>query len=396
MTKLWQTSTTSLHPAIEHYTVGEDQTLDTQLLGYDIAATKAHAHMLSSIGILADEEYTQIADTLDTLHKEWQEHTFTVGPEHEDGHTAIELYLTQKLGAIGKKVHTGRSRNDQALVMMRLFLKDQLEQSIDALENLANTYKEKSAAVGTQPMPGYTHSQKAMPSTVAMWLSSYGEAFADQVAYVKSALAAIDQNPLGSAAGFGVSLPLDRDMTTKELGFAKTQNNPMYCGLSRGIFELMAVQSLLPTMTFIGKFADDMLRYTSQEFDFFTLPNTMTTGSSIMPHKQNYDVFEIMRALTHEFPSHILSLQAISGSVGSGYHRDLQLTKGTTIKAFSSVVATLDILALCVDELEMNKKQLNASMTQELKTVDKINKLAEKGMPFRDAYLKVKQSLPSH
>ncbi|MCA9341633.1 argininosuccinate lyase [Candidatus Saccharibacteria bacterium] len=390
MTKLWQAGLDSLLPAIEHYTIGDDQTLDTELLGYDITATKAHVSMLQSINILSQDETTQVLDELNNLLKQWQEGSFVVGSEYEDGHTAIELYLTRQLGDIGKKVHTGRSRNDQALVMMRLFLKDYLEQIDDSLANLADIFKEKSSAAGTQAMPGYTHSQKAMPTTVAMWLDSYGQAFEDQLSYVKATLTIIDQNPLGSAAGFGVCLPLDREMTTKQLNFNKTQVNPIYCGLSRGLFEMVSVQSLLPTMTLVGKFTNDILSYTSQEFNYFKLPRNMTTGSSIMPHKQNYDVFEIARAYSHEFPSHLLSLQNISGSVGSGYHRDLQLTKGIVVRALKKVVSTLDILALCVSELQINKQSLDSAMTKELLTVNKIEQLIKKGVPFRDAYHKVK------
>ncbi len=394
--KLWQsTATGALHPVIEHYTVGNDQVLDQALLGYDITATKAHAHMLSAIGVLTVTEYKKLASALDTLLKEWKNGTFAVTSEHEDGHTAIELYLTEKLGPIGKKVHTGRSRNDQALVMMRLYLKDQLGAVETALTEVVTAYDKKIKQVGKQPMPGYTHTQKAMPTTVAMWLGSYHDAFNDLRQYVHHTIQAIDQNPLGSAAGFGVTLPLDRTMTTKELGFKKVQQNPMYCGISRGVFELMAAQALNPLMTFAGKFAEDMLLFTSQEFSLFALPINMTTGSSIMPHKRNYDVFEIMRATAHAFPNYTLQLQAVATGVGSGYHRDLQVTKQVTIDAFISALETLHVLALCVSELKPNTENLDAAMTAELYTVAEINKLVEQGMPFRDAYLKVKQSLPS-
>lgn len=392
--KLWQTATTaSLHPQIEAYTVGDDQQLDQQLLGYDITATKAHAHMLESIGIFSAEEYEKIATVLDTLHKEWQTGKFAVTAEHEDGHTAIELYLTDKLGPIGKKVHTGRSRNDQALVMMRLYLKDQLQQVHTALETAVAAYDEVIAKHKNQPMPGYTHTQKAMPSTVGMWLGSYRDALKDLQEYVTASSKVIDQNPLGSAAGFGVTLALDRRMTTHELGFKKVQKNPMYCGISRGVFELIAVQALTPIMTFAGKFATDMLLFTSQEFNFVSLPVSMTTGSSIMPHKRNYDVFEIMRAMSHGFPAYASQLQSIAAGAGSGYHRDLQLTKGVTLTAFHECLDTLATLALTVAHLDIHKTQLDAAMTDELYTVAEINKLVEHGMPFRDAYAEIKYRL---
>lgn len=392
--KLWQaSSTTELHPLIERYTVGDDRELDQYLLGHDITATKAHAAMLKKIGILTASENKNINQELDSLMKQWQNGAFIVDDQYEDGHTAIELYLIEKLGTIGKKVHTGRSRNDQALVMMRLYLKDMLQVTTKNLQELVDALAGKMQEVGSQPMPGYTHTQKAMPTTVGMWLESYHDAFKDLTDCLRATSNYIDQNPLGSAAGFGVSLPLDRDMTTKELGFAKVQNNPMYCGLSRGVFELAAVQSLNLVMVFAGKFADDMLRYTAQEYDFFSLPPSMTTGSSIMPHKRNYDVFEIMRANAHRFLAYGNTLQTVAGGVGSGYHRDLQLTKGVTMAAFSIAIDTIETLSLCVAHLQVKKDKLNNAMTSELETVAKINKLVEQGIPFRDAYRQVKDTL---
>ena len=392
-TKLWQsTATGTLHPLIEAYTIGDDQTLDQQLLGHDIIATKVHAHMLEHIGVLSSDEYSQLATALDELLHKWQRGDFHLTSEHEDGHTAIELYLTEKLGSIGKKVHTGRSRNDQALVMMRLYTKTQLTAVADQLAKTAAAYQTKISDLGDLEMPGYTHTQKAMPSNVSMWLGSYHDALTDLIALVKHSLAVIDQNPLGSAVGFGVSLKLDRHMTTEELGFAKVQENPMYCGLSRGVFELIAVQALNPIMVIAGKFAEDMLLFTSQEFNYFKLPVTMTTGSSIMPHKRNYDVFEIMRATAHAYPNYALQLQAISAGAGSGYHRDLQLTKKIAMDAFTSALDTLAVLELCVSELEANTERLAEAMTEELYTVAKINQLVEQGVPFRDAYAQVKQS----
>ncbi len=390
--KLWQASTgNELHPIVEKYTVGNDQTLDQELLGFDITATIAHVNMLEKIEIITEEEASSIVQALDSLFKQWQDGSFVISSEHEDGHTAIELYLTEKLGQTGKKVHTGRSRNDQALVMMRLYLKASLNDTLKKLVGLDDSLKIKTQEIGGQEMPGYTHTQKAMPASVGMWLGAYQDAFRDLQSYVTATTQAIDQNPLGSAAGFGVDLPLDRDMTTKELGFQKTQKNPMYCGLSRGIFELMAVQALSPIMAFAGKFAEDMILFTSQEFSLFSLPVTMTTGSSIMPHKRNYDVFEIMRATAHAFPAHSMQLSAISTGTGSGYHRDLQLTKQITMTAFQQAVSTIEVLDLCISELIPNSENLKKAMTEELYTVAAINKLVAANVPFRDAYNQVKK-----
>ncbi len=392
-TPIWSTQEDALHPLIQSYTVGNDTVYDQKLLGYDITATRAHCKMLEAVGLLTEDELDSLGEALDELYAAWEAGTFVIGDEHEDGHTAIEYYLTKKLGQVGKKVHTARSRNDQALVMMRLFLKDKLAEVGELLEATTEAFAAKALAYEELPMPGYTHTQKAMPTTVGVWLGSFADAFADMQQLALATSAVIDQNPLGSAAGFGVSLPIDRAITTSQLGFAKTQQNPMYCGLSRGIFELIAVQALNPIMTFAGKFAEDMLLFTSQEFNFFALPADLTTGSSIMPHKHNYDVFEIVRAKAHSFAHIGLQLQAVAGGVGSGYHRDLQLTKQPTVDAFETVLETLDILTLTVSELLVHGEVLRKAMSGELQTVHQINSLVSQGMAFRDAYHEVKQSL---
>jgi len=392
--KVWQVDDgPGLNLIVEHYTIGEDQILDQELLGYDITATKAHAHMLQKIGVLTKDEYGKLAQALDQLLTDWHNGKFQIDKDLEDGHAAIELYLTEKLGDIGKKVHTGRSRNDQVLVMMRLFLKDKLGQIPAKLSRLIAAYETQIKSVGDQPMPGYTHTQKAMPTTVKMWLEAYRQAFAYTIENIESAANMIDQNPLGSAAGFGVTLPLDREFTTKELGFQKVQDSPMYCGMSRGVFELIALQALNPIMIYAGKFATDMIQFTMQELKFFSLPDSMTTGSSIMPHKRNYDVFEIVRAEAHEFPARLIALQNVVSGVGSGYHRDLQLTKSTTLEAFKTVFDTIEVLTVCIKNLQINVDNLNSAMTDDLYTVAEINKLVEQGVPFRDAYVQVKRSL---
>jgi argininosuccinate lyase len=392
--KLWQTgSSGGLDPKVEAYTVGNDFQDDQILLGYDIQASRAHAKMLRSIDVLNDDELRQLLEALDGLESEWKNGGFTIRPEQEDGHTAIEQYLVEKLGDTGKKIHTGRSRNDQALVMMRLYLKDQLQKTTAQAIALTEAFGQAADQAGDTPMPGYTHMQKAMPATVAMWLGSYADAFADTALGLSAALELADQNPLGSAAGFGVSLPTERELTTKELGFKKVQQNPMYCGLSRGLFELVAVQALNPLMVLAGKFAHDMLLFTTQEFDLVSLPDSFTTGSSIMPHKRNYDVFEVMRGKASIFGSYAAQLQALTSGIGSGFQRDLQLTKHVTLTAFAEAEATLEVLALAVSNLQLNKDKLAAAITPEMHSVAEINKLVGQGMPFRDAYQQVKDKL---
>lgn len=395
MTKqtLWGASEDALHPLIANYTVGNDIVYDQKLLGYDIDATQAHCKMLYSVGLLNKKEYSQLNTALTTIKQEWTVGTFSLNASHEDGHTAIEQYLTNKLGQTGKKVHTARSRNDQVMVMMRLYLKDATQQVRELLGDVTSELTDKALACKGIPMPGYTHTQKAMPTTVSAWLRSYADAFTDMQEYLGSTTTILDQNPLGSAAGFGVNLPIDRAITTNELGFAKTQENPMYCGLSRGLFELIAVQALNPIMILAGKFATDMILFTTQEFDFFALPPNLTTGSSIMPHKHNYDVFEIVRAKAHSFQSYSVQLQSVITGVGSGYHRDLQLTKQPTVDAFDTALQTLDVLCLTASELLIKRTSLRKAMTGELQTVEQINALVSKGVAFRDAYRQVKETL---
>lgn len=394
--KLWQTNpSVILNPVIEKYTVGSDYHYDQQLVGYDIAASKAHALMLGSIGILEPDELHQLVEALDSLYISWQNGEFIINQEQEDGHTAIEQYLIAKVGDIGKKIHTGRSRNDQAMVMMRLYLKDQLQKVTKLVTLTESAFVKMAKKSGSAPMPGYTHLQKAMPTTVALWLRSYADGYNDMQGLLKSTLSLIDQNPLGSAAGFGVSIPIDRSLTTKTLGFKKTQDNPMYCGLSRGFFELIAVQTLSPLMVLAGKFAHDMLIFTTEEFGFFSLPHSFTSGSSIMPHKHNYDLFEIMRGQSNTFSNYTHQLQAICSGIGSGYQRDLQFTKSVTIDAFVVASDTLEVLALAVPELRLNEDKLSAAITQDMHSVSEINKLVDQGMPFRDAYHEVKKNMKS-
>lgn len=392
--KLWQTSTApQLHPIIEAYTVGDDYVFDQKLLGYDIEASKAHAAMLGSTGILSASEVPKLTKALDDLYQLWNSGKFEIQKGQEDGHTAIEAYLIEQLGNTGKKIHTARSRNDQALVMMRLYLKDSLKKASVKTEGLVEVFTKAATKAGKTPMPGYTHMQKAMPTTVASWLLAYADGFADALSLSNSTLQLIDQNPLGSAAGFGISLPIDREHTTKSLGFNKTQDNPMYCGLSRGLFELLAVQALNFQMALAGKFASDMMLFTTEEFGFFSLPDSFTTGSSIMPHKHNYDLFEIMRGHTHSFGGYCQQLQSIVSGVGSGYHRDLQLTKGITINAFEVAFSTLEVLGLTVSNLQLHKDKLSQSITKDMLSVAEINQLVEQGVPFRDAYVQVKNTL---
>lgn len=393
MSKLWSGSS-KLDPAVEAYTVGNDYLMDQNLLPYDIKASKAHAKMLHKIGSLDAAEYKTLSEALDEIQKLYEGGKFVIKPGQEDGHTAIEQYITERYGAIGKKIHTGRSRNDQVMAMIRLYMKDVLSEIESSLGLLSKTYTQAASKIEGIPMPGYTHMQKAMPSTAAAWLAGYGAAFEDLVPLTKAVRGLIDQNPLGTAAGFGTGkLKLDRQFTTDELDFAKTQDSPIYAGLSRGYFELALLQLCGLIMTVSSRFASDMLLFTTQEFDYFSLPPEFTTGSSIMPNKRNYDVFEIMRGNGKVVAAETFQVQSIVTGLPSGFQRDLQLTKEPFIKGVETTKDSLAILANLVPEIQINETKLKAAMSEDLYATEKVYELVAAGMPFRDAYKKVKQEL---
>lgn len=391
--KLWQTVSVKMNPIVESFTVGDDYLYDQKLLGYDIKASKAHAVMLAHAGLISDEEAGLLSAALEELHGQWENGNFTINPEQEDGHTATEDYLTEKLGDTGKKIHTGRSRNDQSLVMTRLFLKQSLKELYDLADQVSKAFEKAASKHGDVPMPGYTHMQKAMPTTLSAWFGAYADAVEDTLILIDSTLKTIDQNPLGSAAGLGTNLPIDRKKTTQLLDFARTQENPLYCGLSRGFFELLFVQAMNPLIVLAGKFANDMMLFTTEEFGYFSLPASFTTGSSIMPHKANYDLFEILRGRAHAFGSKVQQLQSVAVGVGSGYHRDLQLTKKITVDAFEEVGSCLRLLLIVLPELIADNGKLTAAITPNMQSVEAINKLVLDGTPFREAYRQVKQTL---
>lgn len=385
--KLWQTGSDELRPLVESYTVGDDYKLDQQLLPYDIKASIAHAGMLFEIGVINKTELSQLKDGLQQIQKKLNEGKFTISKSQEDGHTAIEQYLTEKYGEVGKKIHTGRSRNDQSLVMIRLFMKEKLEEVQNDLERLIQAFEKKSESNQKIPMPGYTHLQKAMPTTVGTWLESFSAALTDSKLVLEATMKIIDQNPLGSASGFGIEkVSLDRESTTKMLHFKKTQENPMYCGMSRGYFENVVLQSLSQPMIIASKFACDLLLFTMSEFAFFSLPDSFTTGSSIMPQKKNYDVLEVMRGNAKVFSAYQNEIQSIVASIGSGYQRDLQLTKKPFILGVNLCCDTIILLTEIIDSLMVNEANLKKSMTDDLYATEKVYKLVKKGMPFREAY----------
>lgn len=393
MSKLWSQSS-DLDAAVEAYTVGNDYLLDQKLLPYDLKASRAHARMLAKQGLISEDELEKLEQALAEIKSLHEKGEFIIRPEQEDCHTAIEQYITENYGEAGKKIHTGRSRNDQVMAMLRLYMKDVLAEIETQLSALSKIYTQESEQVSGIPMPGYTHMQKAMPSTVSDWLEGYADAFGDLVPLANASMALINQNPLGTAAGFGVKgIELDRKFTTKELKFAKTQNNPIYAGLSRGYFELSVMQVCELIMTLSSRFAADMLLFTTQEFDYFSLPAELTTGSSIMPNKRNYDLFEIMRGNSKVVAACASQIQAIVSGLPSGFQRDLQLTKEPFIKGVELTISTLHILEQTVPLIAVNEKQLKDAMSEDLYATEKVYQLVEKGIPFREAYRQVKGEL---
>lgn len=387
MAKLWGGD--GLHPLVEAYTVGEDFRIDGEaLLPYDLKASEAHASMLQKIGVLSPEELTQTKKALSEVSELWKKGEFKVTRSQEDCHTAIEQYITEKYGEVGKKIHTGRSRNDQSMTMIRLYSLDQVREVQQLAQSLASAAEARAEkGLDKLPMPGYTHMQRAMPTTVGTWLRSFASGWRDSCKMLDGALAVLDQNPLGSAAGFGINhLALDRSHTTKSMGFSRTQENPMYCGLSRGMFENVALQAMSLPMVLSSRFATDMMMFTQQESSFFCLSDQFVTGSSIMPQKKNYDLFEIMRANGKVYGSLQTQIQETIVGLGSGYHRDLQCTKKAFVEACGLVTSTLKLLAEAIPALEAREDNLRAAMTEELFVTDEVYKLVATGKPFREAY----------
>jgi len=394
MAKLWQGSGGGLHPLVEAYTVGEDYRLDGEvLLPYDLKASGAHATMLQKIGVLTTEELETLKKALKEIEDLWKKGDFKVTPSQEDGHTAIEQYITEKYGDVGKKIHTGRSRNDQSMTMIRLYSLEQLRQVRAMANDLATAAEARVPKLKDVAMPGYTHMQRAMPTTVGTWLDSFAQGWKDATNVLEGAINVLDQNPLGSAAGFGINgLALDREETAKVMGFAKVQSNPMYCGLSRGMFENVALQAMSFPMVLSSRFATDMMMFTQQETLFVALPDNFVTGSSIMPQKKNYDLFEIMRANGKVFGSLQMQIQETIIGLGSGYHRDLQCTKKAFIEACQLVTTTLELLKEAIPALQVREEKLKAAMTEDLYVTDEVYRLVAKGKAFREAYGEAKEA----
>src|SRR6056300_976344 len=389
--KIWNSSGIKVSDEISSFLAGEDIELDNFIFVYDVDATIAHIKGLQSIGILNKVELNKLNKSLKELRKKFLNGSFKLTKKYEDCHSAIEFYLTKELGDLGKKVHTGRSRNDQVLVAMRLFAKNNLHDFKKLNLSIAKIFLQMAKKYEHIPMPGYTHLQRAMPSSWGLWFSSYAESFIDNIDLINSTIDWIDSNPLGSAAGYGVALPLDRKITTKELGFKRIQLNSLYTQNSRGKYEMQVINTLKQSMLDVRKFAWDMSLFMSQEFNLLTIDQAYQTGSSIMPNKHNPDVIEILRANYSILAGQASELENII-SLPSGYHRDLQLTKRSLISSFDISLKSLSILPKLIKSIKLNKKNSLEYIDNEMKMTDKVYDLVSEGTPFRDAYNKVKNS----
>lgn len=389
--KLWQKGY-DLNKEIESFTTGIDYLLDMQLIEFDCIASQAHARMLGKTGILKENEVSEIVSQLNALIELVKAGEFTILPEQEDCHTAIEAYLTEKLGEPGKKIHTGRSRNDQVLTALRLYTKTQLENTLLSTQKTISAIENFVIRVGEEPTPGFTHTRKAMPSSTKMWAESFRDALEDDLSLLRCAINLVDQSPLGTGAGYGIPLPMDREFTANELGFAKVQKNPIYAQHSRSKFDLFAVHVLVQVMFDLNRLATDLIFFTLPEFDLFKLPEEFLTGSSIMPQKKNPDVLELMRAKFHELSGYEAAIRSCTANLISGYNRDVQMTKEPLMKAFNSSLHTLAIAELLFNNLSINKEKCSAAMTEELFATEQAYKLVQEGMPFRDAYRQISQN----
>ena len=386
--KLWEKNI-DVNPEIERFTVGRDRQLDLMLARYDVLGTLAHCKMLESIGLLTKEERELVRQVLWGIYSAIATGTFIIEQGVEDVHSQVELILTRKLGDIGKKIHSGRSRNDQVLLDLKLFTRHELQNICNSVKELFDALIEQSEKHKDVLMPGYTHLQVAMPSSFGLWFGAYAESLADDMLFLQAAYRMCNRNPLGSAAGYGSSFPLNRTMTTELLGFDSMNYNVVYAQMGRGKNERNVAFAMASVAGTLSKMAFDACMFNSQNFGFVKLPAECTTGSSIMPHKKNPDVFEIMRAKCNRLQTLPMDIAMIMNNLPSGYFRDLQIIKELFLPAFADIKDCLTMATYIIERIEVNKEILNDSRYDAMFSVEEVNRLAAEGMPFRDAYKKV-------
>ena len=386
--KLWEKSV-QVTDEIDRFTVGHDRELDLYLAPYDVIGSMAHVTMLHTIGLIADSELPLLLAELKAIYHEAREGRFVIEDGIEDVHSQVELMLTRHLGDTGKKIHAGRSRNDQVLLDLKLFTRDKLRQVAEAVQTLFDTLQRQSETHRHVIMPGYTHLQVAMPSSFGLWFGAYAESLADDLLLLQAAYRQANRNPLGSAAGYGSSFPLDREMTTRLLGFDDLNYNVVYAQMCRGKLERSVAAALAAVAGTVGKMAFDACLFNSQNFGFVTLPAECTTGSSIMPHKKNPDVFELIRARMNRLQALPNDLLLISNNLPCGYFRDLQELKEAYLPAFDQLIDCLHMATYIIERIRVNEHLTDDPRYDAMFSVEEVNRLAASGMPFRDAYRQV-------
>ena len=374
---------------IERFTVGRDRELDVVLAPYDVLGTMAHITMLQEVGLLEIAELDVLLPELKKIYQSAVDGTFVIEDGVEDVHSQVELMLTRKLGAVGKKVHTGRSRNDQVLVDLKLYSRDQIKKIASKVRALFDVLQSRSEQCKDILMPGYTHLQVAMPSSFGLWFGAYAESLTSDMQMLKAAWEVANRNPLGTAAGYGSSAPLDRSLTTRLLGFADLDYNSVYAQMSRGKTERIIARALSCIAETVGRLVYDCCLFNSQNFGFVTLPKQMTTGSSIMPHKKNPDVFELLRAHCNHISGIPGDIRLITGNLPSGYFRDMQLIKELFIPMFDEMSDCLDIACFAIENISVKDGLMEDPRYALAFSVEKVNSLAASGVPFRDAYRQV-------
>ncbi len=391
--KLWQKNKTPVTENVDRFTVGDDRLWDVRLAPYDVVASKVHAQMLASVGLLTAEEATQLSEALDNILTLVSSDDFVIEDDFEDIHSKIEFLLTEQLGDVGKKIHTARSRNDQVLTAMQLFLKDELTEIKALTKELFGTWMTLAEKYKNDLLPGYTHLQVAMPSSFGLWFSAYAEALIDDVILLNAAHTICDQNPLGSAAGYGSSFPIDRNHTTAALAFNTLKFNAVAAQMGRGKSERITASALGSLAATLGRFSMDVCLYMSQNFNFIHFPEHLTTGSSIMPHKKNPDIFELIRGKCALIQGLANDFALLGQNLPSGYHREMQLFKGNMIAGIDSIKDCLTILNSTIKEVHIRKNIMEDGIYTYAFTVDALNELVQQGVPFRDAYKQVGQQV---
>ena len=393
--KLWEKSV-HVTEEIDRFTVGHDRELDLYLAKYDVLGSMAHVTMLHSIGLIADEELPVLLRELRAIYLVAESGDFVIEDGIEDVHSQVELMLTRKLGDMGKKIHSGRSRNDQVLVDLKLFTRDKIREVAEAVRDLFAELQQQSERYKNVLMPGYTHLQVAMPSSFGLWFGAYAESLADDMLLLEAAYRMTNRNPLGSAAGYGSSFPLNRTMTTELLGFDSMDYNVVYAQMGRGKNERNVAFALAGIAGTVAKLAFDACMFNSQNFGFVRLPDECTTGSSIMPHKQNPDVFELIRARCNKLQALPTQVVMIMNNLPCGYFRDLQEIKEVFLPAFDQLLSCLRMATYIVARMRVNEHILDDARYDLMFSVEEVNRLASEGMPFRDAYKKVGLDIEAH